>query len=458
MDVGWLFTMLCLVMVAAPVLLVAVLGMALLSGTSPPEDSVSVALRAACGAGLVAGLIALGLMLLTGERHVTLNLWNWVILPDEHFQYTASFLFDRLSIPFVILTFTLVGVIGTFASTYMHREPGYLRFHVFLSMFLLGMIVASASDTIEALFAGWELVGLSSALLVAFFQDRQQPVENGARVWITYRLADAAFLIAAVALHHLTGEGEFEGLMGSGAWPAGQATLTSGQALSVGTLLLMAVAGKSALVPLCGWMPRAMEGPTPSSAVFYGALSVHLGAFLLLRVSPILDLSPGLCVEVTAMGLSTAVVASLIARVQTDVKSALAYASLTQVGLIVTEIGLGFRYLPLVHIIGHASLRTLQFLRAPSLLHDYHLLEDAIGDRLPGGRGAQRSQWQRWRAWVYRFALERGYLDALLDDYVVRPVIEVFRQCDRWERRWTNWLAGVRPPERFAPPRSDERP
>jgi NAD(P)H-quinone oxidoreductase subunit 5 len=356
-----------------------------------------------------------------------------------------KFVFDRLSVPFVILTFLLVGVIGAFANVYLHREPGFNRFFVFYAVFLLGMVVASLAGTIETLFAGWELVGLSSALLVAFFQERQSPVRNGIRVWTVYRVADAAFLIAAVALHHLTGAGDFAGLMGTGPWPEGEASLTAGQALFVGSLLLIAAAGKSALVPFSGWLPRAMEGPTPSSAVFYGALSVHLGAFLLLRVSPILELSVWLCAAVVALGIVTAVFAAVAARVQTDIKSALAFASLTQVGIIVAEIGFGLRYIALIHIIGHACLRTLQLLRAPTLLHDYHSLENAIGGHLPHRLGF----WDRLlpagcRTWIYRFALERGYLDAVLTDYVVEPFVRLFRLCDALERKWTDLLSGQR--------------
>ena len=158
--------------------------------------------------------------------------------------------------------------------------------------------------------------------------------------------------------------------------------MTSQQALFVGILLLIAAAGKSALIPFSGWLPRAMEGPTPSSAVFYGALSVHLGTFLLLRVGPVLDASPVLSAAVVILGFSSAVYGVLVGRVQSDVKTALAFASLTQVGIITAEIGLGFRYIPLIHIIGHACLRTLQLVRAPTLLHDYHLLENAIGGHL----------------------------------------------------------------------------
>jgi hypothetical protein len=230
--------------------------------------------------------------------------------------------------------------------------------------------------------------------------------------------------------------------MGSGSWPEGQATISQGHALFVGLLLLVAAAGKSALVPFSGWLPRAMEGPTPSSAVFYGSLSVHLGAFLLLRVSPVLEQSTTLCVAVVLLGLVSAVVGALIERVQTDVKSALAFASLTQVGIIVMEIGCGLRYIALIHIIGHACMRTLQLLRAPTLLHDYHTLENAIGGHLTGESASNEPKnGQRARTWLYRFALERACLDASLDRFIVRPFVQAFRWCNQAEERWTRFLS-----------------
>ncbi len=216
-------------------------------------------------------------------------------------------------------------------------------------------------------------------LLVAYFHERENPVQNGLRVWSVYRLADAAFLIAALLMHHLTGHGDFASFVGVEPWPEGQSAISSSNALMVGLLMLLAASGKSALIPFSGWLPRAMEGPTPSSAVFYGALSVHLGAYLLLRISPIIEQSVILQICVIASGLASAWLAGIMSRVQTDVKSALAYASLTQVGLIVAEIGFGFYYLALIHIIGHACLRTLQLLRAPTLLTDYAAVENAMG-------------------------------------------------------------------------------
>jgi NAD(P)H-quinone oxidoreductase subunit 5 len=205
------------------------------------------------------------------------------------------------------------------------------------------------------------------------------------------------------------------------------------------------VAGKSALIPFSGWLPRAMEGPTPSSAVFYGALSVHLGVFLLLRVSPLLELSIWLSAAVVALGLASALYGALAGRVQSDVKTALAFASLTQVGIITAEIGLGLNYIALVHIIGHACLRTMQLLRAPTLLHDYHSLENAVGGHLHHGAGfVERWIPQGLRVRLYRLALERGWLDSLLNEYVVRPFVAVFRWCDAAERSWTNLLSGGR--------------
>jgi NADH-quinone oxidoreductase subunit L len=442
-----------LVVIAVPAALLAVLAVWSLVDHPLPERTTGRLVQVAMVTGLFAASGILILMLALGTRHVSLDLGHWVSVPDaaahsadsSHFHFSLKFAFDRLSVPFVILTFLLCGTIGVFANRYLHREAGYNRFFVLYALFVMGMVLTSLAGTIETLFAGWELVGVSSALLVAFFHERAAPVRSGLWIWSIYRVSDAALLLAAVALHHLRGEGDFDALLGTGPWPEGEALLTPRQAFVVGFLLLVAAAGKSALVPFSGWLPRAMEGPTPSSAVFYGALSVHLGAFLLLRVSPILELSPLLSASVVGLGLTTAAIAALAGRVQTDIKSALSFASLTQVGIIVAEIGLGLRYIALVHILGHAFLRTLQFLRAPTLLHDYHALESAIGADQPQTAGRREGLIPAAaRAWLYRFALERGYLDAWLRDGLVRPMLWLLTWCDALERRWTDFLSGSR--------------
>jgi len=428
--------------IAAPAALVPLFAARAVLNVSVPEQLISRATQSVVTIGLVSSIGVLVLMLYTGSRHVPIEMGNIVVVPNHEFHFHLKFVFDRLSVPFCILTFILVGTVGTFANRYLHREPAYGRFFLFYSMFLLGMVCASLAGTIETLFLGWELVGLSSALLIAYFHDRQGPVANGQRVWSIYRIADAGFLLAAVALHHATGEGDFAGLMGSGPWPDGHASLSSSQALGIGSLLLFAAAGKSGLIPFSGWLPRAMEGPTPSSAVFYGALSIHLGAFLLLRVSPILQLSFPLTVMVITLGLATAIFAAFASRVQTDIKSSLAFASVTQVGIIVAEIGFGFYYLALIHIIGHACLRTLQLLRAPTLLRDYAVLENAIGGRLSPGSPSNVS-WipERVKRFAYAIAIERGGFDAAIEQIIVHPIATLFRWFDKYERKWTDLLS-----------------
>ncbi|MFO0927872.1 MAG: proton-conducting transporter membrane subunit [Gemmataceae bacterium] len=428
--------------VAAPAVLVALLGLPSLLGRPLSEQAITRCVQVTVWTGLAALLVLAGVMAARGEARVSIGLGNWVVIP--HYHFSVKLLFDSLSVPFALLSYLLCGTIGAFSSRYLHREPGFNRFFNLYAAFFLGMVVAALADTIETLFTGWELVGLSSALLVAFFQERPAPPRNGLRVWVVYRISDAALLLAAVFLHHLVGEGDFDRLLAGGV--DGHGVLLPEQAVVVGTLLLIAAAGKSALVPFSGWLPRAMEGPTPSSAVFYGALSVHLGAYLLLRLGPVISASPWLGAAVITLGLTTAVFAYLAGSVQTDIKSALSFASLTQVGLIVAEIGLGWRYVPLAHILGHACLRTLQMIRAPTLLQDYRGLENAIGGRLP----LPAVPWARFvpertRLYLYRLALERGYLDSWLDEFVVVPFVRLFGWFDRLERRWTAFLNG--PPQ-----------
>jgi NAD(P)H-quinone oxidoreductase subunit 5 len=242
-------------------------------------------------------------------------------------------------------------------------------------------------------------------------------------------------LLAAVALtHHATGHGVITGIRGD-------------LATAVALLLLVAAAGKSAQIPFSGWLPRAMEGPTPSSAIFYGALSVHAGAYLLLRAAPLLDQSPLASFAVALLGLGTALHATLSGRVQTDVKTALAYASLTQVGIILVEIGLGLRLLPLLHLVGNALTRTLQFLRAPSILHDFHQLQNAVGGHL-GRTGLHLERWvpAGWQHRLYVFALERAYLDALFDSVIAR-FLRMVRAVDGFERSLVERLGRSLPAE-----------
>jgi NAD(P)H-quinone oxidoreductase subunit 5 len=169
-----------------------------------------------------------------------------------------------------------------------------------------------------------------------------------------------------------------------------------------------------------------MEGPTPSSAIFYGAISVHLGVYLLLRAEPIVLASRVTSGAVIAIGLITAIHATLSGRASSDVKTSLAYAALAQLGLIFVEVGLGWTTLALFHMIGHAAVRTLQFLRAPSMLHDYHRVHAASGGNL-GKTGAHYEVLlpAAVRGWAYRLALDRGHLDHVIDRMVAGPLVRL---------------------------------
>lgn len=430
------------IVVASPAGLLAIFALSALIGRQLTEAVISRVTQVGVLLTLIPALGILALMLATDRRFVAIEFGDWVSIPEEHFHFHLKFIFDRLSIPFLLLTCVLCGVVAAFTRRYLHREEGFARFFLFYAVFFAGIVSSALAGTIETLFVGWEMVGLSSALLIAYFHQCENPVRNGQRVWSIYRLSDAAFMIAAITMHHMTGEGDLGGLMSSGIWPAGTAAIRPDQALLVGALLIIAAAGKSALFPLTGWLPRAMEGPTPSSAIFYGALSVHLGAYMLLRVSPVLFVSMTLQILVISLGLVTALFGAVMARVQSDIKVSLVYSSATQVGIIVAEIGLGFCYLALIHIIGHACLRTMQLLRAPTVIHDYNIMENAIGSRLPQG-SARLARYLplALRNWFYRCGLERGFMDVALDKWFVFPFISLFRWIERTERRITDWIS-----------------
>jgi NAD(P)H-quinone oxidoreductase subunit 5 len=296
------------------------------------------------------------------------------------------------------------------------------------------MMLVALAGNVTVLFIGWELVGLSSALLVAFFHERPAAVSNAFRVLAVYRLSDAAVLSTAVLLRHVAGTDSVSLLFGRGVAPA--IALSVADATMIAVLLIVAVAGKSALLPLSSWLPRAMEGPTPSSAVYYGALSIHAGCYLLLRAAPLLEQAPTARLLAGALGATTAVFAAVATRVQSDVKSSLAYASLTQVGIIVIEIAIGWYTLAFVHLAGHACFRLLQFLSAPNVLHDLHGLEDTIGGhRAPAGGSFSVARSDRARRQLFLVALERGFLDGMLDRVVVEPFTRLaglLTRLDRW--------------------------
>jgi NAD(P)H-quinone oxidoreductase subunit 5 len=413
---------LVLVGAAAPAVLLAILGGASLLDRPLPERWTSTL----TGTAMLVSSVTLSLALVgnglsaTGMRLLSYGAWS----DSSAGGITIEFLVDRFSLAFAALSASILGVVAAFSNRYLHREPGYNRYFVLLAMFATGMLSIALAGNVEVLFVGWELVGLSSALLVAFFHERRAPASNALRVLSVYRISDAAMLSAAVLLRHLAGTDSLA-LLFSGIGTLSTVGLTQTSATIIALLMIVAVAGKSALLPFSGWLPRAMEGPTPSSAVYYGALSIHAGCFLLLRAGPLLEHSLTARLVAGGLGALTSLFAAATTRVQSDVKSSLAYAALTQVGLVVVEIAVGWYTLAFVHMAGHACFRLLQFLSAPNVLHDLHGI-DAVSERSAPSNT------------VFLIAIERGFLDSLLNRFIVTPFMRATNALTAFDRRLCN--------------------
>jgi NADH:ubiquinone oxidoreductase subunit 5 (subunit L)/multisubunit Na+/H+ antiporter MnhA subunit len=346
------------------------------------------------------------------------------------YGFPLVFYFDGASAAFSLVAAILLLATARFSGNYLHREPGFVRFFAVVLVFAAGMQLLVTAGSLDLLFAGWELVGMSSVLLVAFFHERQGPVRAAIRLLVTYRLCDIGLVLAAVLLHQSFNTtvfvDVFRGGPELGAVPKG--TL-------VAFAILLAAMGKSAQFPVGGWLPRAMEGPTASSAVFYGGLSVHAGVFLLVRAAPFYVHEPIARWAVVFIGATTSVIATLSGQVSPDAKSALAYATIAQVGLMFVECGLGFPRVALVHLSAHALLRYYQFLQTPSALQ-FALQRRAVLGATVADESAAR--WEvlgaRFRRYLYRLAIERFEIEATLERWVARPILALSIRLDRAER------------------------
>jgi NAD(P)H-quinone oxidoreductase subunit 5 len=423
--------------VLAPGVVFALLALSWLLGWIPGERVIS----AITGVTFLLSATALGGVLweltASDSTSVVVTFGNWFAVHD--YSFPLVLMADRLSLPFLVMTVVLSGLIGRFSSTYLHREPGFFRFFVLLHLFAFGSLLAFAAGSFDLLAGGWEIVGITSVLLIGFFQLRPAPVENGLRVFAVYRAGDIGLLVGVFAMHHWAGTAMFS---------SRPLLLADNQGLIVCLLLLLAASAKAAQIPFSGWLPRAMEGPTPSSAIFYGAISIHAGAYLLLRIQPMLAASALASALVILIGLATAIHGTIVGRASADAKTFLAYASLTQVGVIFVEIGIGWTSVAVAHMLGHAMVRTLQFLRAPSMLHDYHQMHSAIGGE-NAGAGTQFEDLlpESMRLWLYRWAFDRGHLDTILDRWVIQPLLDISRLLARLDNlgspRFRTRSAGV---------------
>lgn len=321
----------------------------------------------------------------------SINLKEFSIYQVDDYDFFIDLYFDHVSAVFLVLGAFLTFLITYYSRFYMHREQGFKRFFNTILLFYLGYNIIILSGNFETLFIGWEFLGISSFLLIAFYRDRYLPVKNAVKIFSLYRIGDIGLILAMWLSHHLFHENVTFGKMHNADLVSHLLQKHSWEGFFISFMILIAALVKSAQLPFSSWLPRAMEGPTPSSAIFYGSLSVHIGAFLLLRTHPFWEHQISVRILIGIIGVLTCIVASLMARVQTSVKSQIAYSSIAQIGLIFLEIVVGWDNLAIFHICGNALLRTYQLLVSPSIasyrikeqLYHYEPREKTIEDSLP---------------------------------------------------------------------------
>lgn len=315
------------------------------------------------------GMVGIGatlwvLVWMKSPSELLLNYGHWIEVGEYIFE--LPFIVDLLGATYSFLTACLIGIIFKFSRNYLHREEGYFRFTFLLTVLWLGLNIVSFARSLDLLFVGWELTGTTSVLLISYFYTQVQPVRHALKAIVSYRICDTGILAAAAWSHHYLRSTDFVALPELLEHDQG-----GGSLIFIGIFVIFASLAKAGQLPMSSWLPTAMEGPTPSSAVFYGALSVHLGPFLLIRFHDYIDNFPSLLIAIGVIGGLSALWATLVGRTRSDAKTMLGFATITQVGIMWIEIALGFTNFAMFHMVAHASLRTWQFLRSSSLIHDF---------------------------------------------------------------------------------------
>src|SRR5687768_9645126 len=346
--------------------------------------------------------------------HTPVNQKFLTLYQSEHFVFAIQFYYDKITAVYSIVGAILFFLVATFSRYYMHRDEGYKRFFNTILLFALGYNLIIFSGNFETLFIGWELIGLSSFLLIAFYRNRYLPVKNAFKTISNYRLSDVALILAMWMMHHLTHQNISFTQLAEAKTIALQND-HSGMAIFIVLMIVLAAMIKSAQLPFTSWLPRAMEGPTTSSAIFYGSLSVHIGVFLLLRTSPFWQDMLWIKIAIIVIGALTGIIATLIARVQPTVKTQIAYSSAAQIGIIFIEVALGWHVLALIHFTGNAFLRTYQLLVSPSVLN--YLVHHQYFHYHP----PQEKPVSGIEAAVYMLGIKEWNLDGVMYKYLWNP-------------------------------------
>lgn len=275
----------------------------------------------------------------------------------QHFLTKYAFELYGAGPIFLSLTLFTLLIIALYSKNYLSNETGKFRYWLLSSFFSVGMVIACLAKNLETFFVGWEIVGLASFFLIGFYQTNTRSLENSLIALANYKICDVFFVLAIFLLE-------------------------SHQYTLAGACLILSTLAKSAQFPFSSWLYRALEGPTPSSTVFYGGLSLHLGPFLLIQNSGLWEHSPELRLLLGGLGIISAIYGFFVGSTRSDIKTSFAFASISQVGLIYIELALGWYHFALWHIVGHNILRTWNYLRSTSFFDDFFKKEHHSSSKL----------------------------------------------------------------------------
>ncbi len=412
---------------AAPLVAAMVIGLGILFNYFQDESSERLVAKLSSSAVLISLFLVAGLLVFSvlkpGQLPDSLALLDWFGSGQLSIKIAVSL--DMLALGIGSLFALLLFITLRFSVNYLHRERGYFRFFMVLNMFTAAMLLIVLSGNAVTAFLGWELAGLSSYLLIAYAYDRPTATENASRVFITNRLGDAGFILALVLGFYWVNGNDWSSMNSE------LVALDASQRFIVLSGFVLAALVKSALFPFCSWITRALEGPTPSSAIFYGSLMVHAGIFLLLRVAPVIDASNAMQVILITLGILTILYGWLGGLVQTDLKTALIFSALTQTGLMLACIGFGWYTLVTIHLAAHAVWRAFQMLSSPAYL------------TLINRKARPVSTWLQRRPILFNAALHRMWLDNIIDWLAVKPTALFAQDLNHFDERIVNRVVGL---------------
>ncbi|TZF86349.1 NADH-quinone oxidoreductase subunit L (plasmid) [Pedobacter sp. BS3] len=309
-------------------------------------------------------------------QSITVPLFSWI--QAGNLSVTFSFLVDSLSAVMLLIVTGIGFLIHVYSTAYMHDDKGFAKFFSYLNLFVFFMLLLVLGSNYIVMFIGWEGVGLCSYLLIGFWFTNSSYASAAKKAFVMNRIGDLGFLVAAFLIFYTFGSLEFAKVFPAAAnMASGNATL-----VLITILLLVAATGKSAQIPLFTWLPDAMAGPTPVSALIHAATMVTAGIYMITRSNVLFTLSPVTMEVVAVVGLATALLAATIALSQTDIKKVLAYSTVSQLGYMFLGLGVGAFTGAMFHVITHAFFKALLFLGAGSVIHGVSGEQDM---RLMGG-------------------------------------------------------------------------